>query len=157
LLAVIIVLVILGAALLVAEAHLPTRGLLGISGIAALAAGVALAVLDTVGTFVLAILLATPFAVATIALAVVAVRKAYAASHRRVDCGAEGLVGHVGVVRRPLDPLGHVAIDGELWRARRSWAEEDEPPPRKGDAVVVDHVHGLTLSVRRAEIWEVEP
>jgi membrane-bound ClpP family serine protease len=154
--AVIIVLLILGAALLVAEAHVPTRGLLGISGIGALAAGIALAVLDTVGTFLLVILLATPFAAATAALVVVAVQKAYAASHRRVDCGAEGLVGHVGIVRRSLDPLGQVAIDGELWRARRSWAEDDETPPREGDAVVVDHVHGLTLSVRRAEIWEVE-
>jgi membrane protein implicated in regulation of membrane protease activity len=133
-----------------------TRRLLGISGIGALAAGIALAVLDMVGTFVLVVLLATPLAAATVALVVVAVHKAYVASHRPVDCGAEGLVGHVGIVRRSLDPLGQVAIDGELWRARRSWAEEDGPPPREGDAVVVDHVRGLTLSVRRAEIWEVE-
>ena len=83
-------------------------------------------------------------------------RKALAASRRRARCGAEGLVGHVGVVRLPLDPLGHVLVDGELWRARRSWAEEDEPPPAAGEAVVVDRVQGLTLSVRRAEEWEVE-
>jgi membrane-bound serine protease (ClpP class) len=150
------VLLIVGAALVVAEFHLPTRGLLGLAGTGALAAAIVLAVLDTVGTVVLAILLAAPFAAAIVALAVVVVHKASAASHRRVHCGAEGLVGHVGVVRRPLDPLGRVAIDGELWRARRSWAEADEPPPREGDTVVVDHVHGLTLSVRRAEIWEVE-
>ena len=156
-LAVIIVLLILGTALLIAEAHLPTHGLLGISGIAILAAGIAVAVLDSVGRFLVALLLGAPFAVAGVALVVMAVRKARVASHRPVDCGAEGLVGHVGVVRRSLDPLGHVAIDGELWRARRSWAEEDAPPPREGDAVVVDHVHGLTLSVRRAEVWEVEP
>jgi membrane protein implicated in regulation of membrane protease activity len=117
---------------------------------------IVLAVLDTVGWLILALLIAGPFAVAALVLGVVAVRKAHAASHRRVDCGAEGLVGHVGVVRRPRDPLGHIAVDGELWRARRSWAEEDEPPPREGDAVVVDRVEGLTLSVRRAEVWEVE-
>jgi membrane-bound serine protease (ClpP class) len=86
----------------------------------------------------------------------VAVRKTYLAARRRVDCGAEGLVGHVGVVRRPLDPLGIIAVDGELWRARRSWAEEDAPPPHEGEPVVVECVHGLTLSVRRAEVWEVE-
>jgi membrane protein implicated in regulation of membrane protease activity len=61
------------------------------------------------------------------------------------------------VVRRSLDPLGQVAVDGELWRARRSWAEAEVPPPGEGEAVVVDRVEGLTLSVRRAEVWEVEP
>jgi membrane-bound ClpP family serine protease len=152
----IIVLLILGAVLLFAETHLPTHGLLGILGIGALAGGIALAVLDSVAGTVLALLLGVPFAATAGALVLVAVRKAYLAAHRRVDCGAEGLVGHVGVVRRSLDPLGLIAVDGELWRARRSWAEEDAPPPREGEPVVVDRVHGLTLSVRRAEVWEVE-
>jgi membrane-bound ClpP family serine protease len=155
--AVSIMLLILGASLLLGEAHLRTHGLLGIVGVAALVAGIAVAVLDSIGGLILAVLLAVPFAVAGVALVVAAVGKARIAIHRPADCGAEGLVGHVGIVRRPLDPLGHVAIDGELWRARRSWAEEDEPPPREGEAVVVDRVHGLTLSVRRAEVWEVEP
>jgi membrane protein implicated in regulation of membrane protease activity len=53
--------------------------------------------------------------------------------------------------------MGHIAIDGELWRARLRWAEEDERSPGEGDPVVVDEVHGLTLCVRRAEVWEVEP
>jgi membrane protein implicated in regulation of membrane protease activity len=136
--------------------HAPNHRLLGMFGIAALVAGIAVAVLDVFGSFVLALLIATPFALAAVALVAVAVHKARAASHRRVDCGAEGLIGRVGVVRDPLDPLGRVAVDGELWRARRSWAEEDEPPPGEGDQVVVDRVHGLTLSVRRAEVWEVE-
>jgi membrane protein implicated in regulation of membrane protease activity len=82
--------------------------------------------------------------------------KVRAATRRRARCGAEGLVGRVGVVRRPLDPTGQVALDGALWRARRSWADEDEPPPREGEPVVVDHVQGLTLTVRRADPWEVD-
>ncbi len=59
-------------------------------------------------------------------------------------------------MRRPLDPQGQVLVAGELWRARRRWAEEDDPAPSEGEAVVVDDVNGLTLSVRRAEAWEVE-
>jgi membrane-bound ClpP family serine protease len=151
-----IVLLVLGAVLLFAEARLPSHGLLRLFGTGAVVAGIAVVVLDTLGSAVLAVLIGAPFAVAAVALVVVAVRKARLAGHRRVDCGAEGLVGHVGVVRRSLDPDGHVAVDGELWRARRSWADEDEPPPGEGEAVVVDHVDGLTLTVRRAEVWELE-
>ena len=85
----------------------------------------------TVGLVILgaALVLAT-----AAALALVTLREARAVSRRQAQCGAEGLIGHVGVVRRPLDPLGQVAVDGELWRARRSWADEDEPPPARGRA-----------------------
>ena len=150
-------LLVLGAALLVAEAHLPTYGALGVAGGAAFFGGIALAVVEAGGSILLALALILPIAAVSAAFGAVAVRKALAANRRRARCGAEGLVGHVGVVRRPLDPLGHVAIGGELWRARRSWADEDEPPPREGDVVVVDRVQGLTLTVRRAESWEVDP
>lgn len=95
--------------------------------------------------------------VAAVVFAAVMLRVTRAASLRPVQCGAEGLVGHVAIVRRSLDPLGEVAVGGELWRARRSWADEDEALPVEGDAVVIDRVHGLTLCVRPAEPWEVEP
>ena len=45
-------------------------------------------------------------------------------------------------------------VDGELWRARRSWADEQRALG-EGEQVVVEQVQGLTLSVRRAEEWEV--
>ena len=103
------------------------------------------------------VVLGAALALATVAvLALVSLREARAIGRRQVQSGAEGLIGHVGVVRRRIDPLGDVAVDGELWRARRSWVTEDEPPLAEGDRVVVDSVHGLTLHVRRAEEWEVE-
>ena len=149
-------LLFLGLGLLVVEAHLPTYGVLGLAGIGALGAGIALAVLESGGGIGLALGIVLPIAATAIAIGGFAMRKALAASRRRARCDTDELVGHVGVVRRPLDPLGHVAIDGELWRARRSWAAEDEPPPAEGEPVIVDRVQGLTLSVRRAEVWEVE-
>jgi membrane-bound ClpP family serine protease len=152
----IVALLVLGPGLLVAEAHLPTYGVLGAAGIGALGAGIVLAVLESGGSIALALALTVPLVVAATALGAVAMRKALAASRQRARCGADGLIGHVGVVRRPLDPLGQIMVDGELWRARRSWAEEDEPPPAAGEQVVIDRVEGLTLSVRRAELWEVE-
>ena len=153
--AVILTLLILGPGLLVAEAHLPTYGALGLAGVAALVAAIVLAVLALGGHFALAFAVTAPIAALSISLGVVCTRKVLIVSRRRARCGAEGLIGHLGVVRRSLDPVGHVAIDGELWRARRCWGD-DEPAPGEGDPVVVNQVLGLTLSVRRAEVWEVE-
>jgi len=152
----ILVLLVVGLVLLVAEAHLPTFGLLGTAGIASLVSGVVLAVVGAGGSIALALSLGLPLAVAAVATGAVAMRKVRTASRRRARCGTDGLVGRVGVVRRPLDPQGHVLVDGALWRARRSWAEEDGSPPAEGDPVIVDDVQGLTLTVRRAELWEVE-
>jgi membrane-bound serine protease (ClpP class) len=91
-----------------------------------------------------------------VVLGVVALGRVRVAARRRARCGAEGLIGRLGVVRSPLDPQGQVVVDGALWSARRSWAEDDDPPPALGEPVVVDEVNGLTLRVRRAEVWEVE-
>jgi membrane-bound serine protease (ClpP class) len=57
------------------------------------------------------------------------------------------------VVRNWAGPDGQVFVDGALWRARRSWAD-DEKELGEGDSVVVERVSGLTLAVRRAEDWE---
>jgi membrane-bound serine protease (ClpP class) len=57
-------------------------------------------------------------------------------------------------VRNELEPVGQVFVDGALWRARPSW--DDADGLREGDQIVVERVQGLTLSVRRAEEWELE-
>ena len=145
-------LLIVGFGLLVVPAHARARRRLGSGGVGALASAFLVALVF--GSF-LGLALGFAF-LTTVALAMVMLRVARAVNSRPVQCGAEGLVGHVAIVRRPLDPLGEVAVDGELWRARRSWADEDEPVPAEGDAVVIDRVHGLTLCVRHAEPWEVE-
>ena len=152
----ILALVVVGGTLLVAEAHLPTYGALGASGLVAVVAAIALAVTASGGSLALALGLTVPIGLGAAGVGAITVRKASAVRRQRARCGSEGLIGRVGVVRRPLAPLGQVSVAGELWRARRSWAEEDQPPPREGEFVVVERVQGLTLSVRRAEEWEVE-
>jgi membrane-bound ClpP family serine protease len=154
--ALIVALLVTGASLLVAEAHLPTFGVLGVAGILALVAGGVLAVGAAGGSVVLALALALPIAVVLVALVVVAGRKSLALRRRRPKGGAAGLIGRVGVVRRAPAPLGDVLVEGELWRARNSWAD-GEPALREGEHVIVEQVHGLTLAVRRAEEWEVLP
>jgi membrane-bound serine protease (ClpP class) len=147
-----IVLLLVGACLLVAEAHVPA-GFLGAAGGVSLAGGAALAIAGAGGG--LAIILPATLAACAVAglwLTVVA-RKALATRKRRVASGSESLSGRPGVVRNWSGPDGQVFVDGALWRARRSWADEEEVL-EEGDPVVVERVSGLTLGVRRAEDWE---
>jgi membrane-bound serine protease (ClpP class) len=143
----------LGAGLLIAEAHVPSFGALGIGGVIALVAGAALAVDGSGGGTALVVAIAAIVALASLALLVVIARAALIAARPRARTGAEALVGHVGVVRSTLAPVGQVFVDGALWRAKPCLAEDLDV----GDQVVVDRVQGLVLSVRRAEEWELEP
>jgi len=151
-----IVLVLMGAGLLVAEAHLPTYGVLGLLGLLSLVAGGAIAVDASGGGTALVLVVALVLTlVASVAL--VGMAKGIAGVRRRhARTGAEALVGHVGVVRHELEPIGQVFVDGALWRAQPCWEDRDEDRLREGDHVVVERVKGLTLGVRRAEEWELE-
>jgi membrane-bound ClpP family serine protease len=148
-----IVLLLAGAGLLVAEAHLPSYGALGLGGVVALVAGTALAVDASGGGAAFIAGVAAIVAIAALALLAVIARATLAASRPRAFTGAEGLVGHVGVIRRAPAPLGQVYVDGALWRARPCLEDELDV----GDPVVVERVNGLVLSVRRAEEWELDP
>jgi membrane-bound ClpP family serine protease len=144
--------VIVGAALLVAEAHV-SGGALGVLGGLSLAGGAALAIAGAGGG--VALVVAAMFAAVAVtgAWVAVAARKSLAARRRRVASGREALSGRTGVVRTWAGEGGQVFVDGALWRARRSLGE-DERELDAGDAVVVERVTGLTLAVRRAEDWE---
>jgi membrane-bound serine protease (ClpP class) len=147
--ALIVVLVVIGASLMIAEAHVASYGLLGLSGLAAFALAAVLAVGAAGGSVLLGLAVVVPAAAVGGGLLAVAAGKALAVRRRRPRTGAEGLIGTIGVMRGD-----DVVVRGERWRARRSLLD-DEPVPHDGEPVVVEQVQGLTLSVRRAEEWEV--
>jgi membrane-bound ClpP family serine protease len=149
-----IVLLIVGAVLAVAEAHLPTGGALGFAGVAALVAGAALALTGLGTGAALAVPAAAGAGVAATGYLLLATRKVAVARRALARGGAEALVGSAGVVRSWEGRSGQVFVNGALWGARLGWALEDGPL-RAGDHVVIERVNGLTLSVRRAEEWEV--
>ena len=60
---------------------------------------------------------------------------------RRAQVGVETLVGRTAVVLTPLEPVGQVKVEGEIWRAR-----SDRFLPR-GTSVRIRTVDGLTLGV----------
>jgi membrane-bound serine protease (ClpP class) len=142
-------LVLAGAALAAAEAHVPSHGLLGSGAVLALATGVAL-LLSSAGSATLVAVSAgvTVGLVGALILALI-VRKALATRRLRAS---NSLIGRVGVARSE----DAVFVDGALWRAR-SWGLEGDPPLARGLPIVVENVNGLTLTVRPAEEWEVAP
>lgn len=147
-------LLLTGAMLMVAEAHLP-GGVLGVAGGAVLVAGGIIVIAALGGGAALAVPVGVGLGAAAGGLAVVATRKAAGAQRVRIQAGAEALCGRVGVVRRWSDSAGQVFIDGALWRARHEWSDTEAEALHEGDPVVIERVSGLTLSVRRAEAWEL--
>jgi len=144
-------LLVLGTALMVAEAHAGGFGALGSAGVLALVVGVVLLVAGAG---------AGPLLIIPAALGVMAVgagfvwfitTKGLAVRRTPMRSGSRALIGRLGEVRN-----GQVFVDGALWRARASAIEENRTLT-SGEPVVVERVDGLTLTVRRAEEWEVGP
>jgi membrane-bound ClpP family serine protease len=149
-----VVLLLVGAALLVAEAHMPTGVFATVGGVALVSGGIiVIAVLG--GGAAVAVPVGIGLGAAAGAWALLATRKAASARRLRIQAGNEALLGRIGVVRRWSEPDGQVFIEGALWRARHGWPDADGDSLEEGDLVVVERVNGLTLSVRRAEEWEL--
>ncbi len=151
-----------GVAMIIAEAHLPTHGILGASGVAALiAAGLVLYDTDTSAFAVSApvVILAGLLMGGFLALVV---ERALRARRQPARTGWEELIGAVGEVRDPLDPVGQIFVEGALWRAElvppsdgpgraAAGTAADGRALGRGSRVRVESVDGLTLRVRPLE------
>ena len=140
-----VALVIVGTALLVAEAHVP-GGVLGAIGGVTLATGAALALAAAGGGAAVVIGVVLGALAASGLWLLVATRKALATRRLRSASGREALAGRCGVVRRWQNGDGQVFVDGALWRARPA----DGSPIGAGNRVRVESMDGLTLLVRPA-------
>ena len=142
-----VALLALGVGLVIAEAH-TSGGILGGVGIVS----IVLAGLLLYDTDSEAFEVSAPVVVVAGALIggfiAFAAKKVVEARRNPVMTGSEELVGAVGVVRQPLDPMGQVFIEGALWRAE---AGGDETPVPHGVRVRVESVDGLTLRVSAFE------
>jgi membrane-bound ClpP family serine protease len=149
-------LLMIGAIMVLIEAHVPTLGVLGGPGVIAIAVGAVLAVMGLGGGLALGVLSALVLAGAAGGVMFLTIGKGLAVRRRVVRAGPESMIGHVGTVRSWGDPTGSVMVDGALWRACRSVLDDDDDPGelKAGDTVVVDHLDGLTVGVRLAEEWE---
>ncbi|HWK27088.1 MAG TPA: NfeD family protein [Solirubrobacter sp.] len=144
-----LLLLLLGASLMAAEAHVPSFGALGAGGVAAFAVGIVLLLSAAGSAVIVAVFAGIAVALCGGVLVLLLARKALATRRLRTS---NSLIGRVGVARA----ADTVFVDGALWHARQLGLD-DETPLVRGDPIVVEHVNGLTLTVRAAEEWEVLP
>jgi membrane-bound serine protease (ClpP class) len=142
-----LLLILLAFGFFIAEAFIVSHGALAAAGVVSLVFG-GLLLFDTGSD---AYEISVPVVIFTGALVggffAFVISKAVQTRHRRVHTGSEELIGERGVVRSRLDPVGHVFVQGALWRATAS----DSASFEVGDAVIVERVDGLTLTVRKAD------
>jgi membrane-bound serine protease (ClpP class) len=138
-------LIILGLALMIAEAFAPSFGALGIGGGAAFVVG-SLILIDTGAPgFGLSIPLIVGFAIGSALLLFFIVAMALRAYRKPVGSGAEEMLGAVGEALDGFPGGGSVHVHGEVWTARSEVAIPSHAPVR-----VVGR-DGLTLLVEPAE------
>jgi len=134
-------LIILGAALLIADLHVPSHGALTLSGLAAMALGFVVLFNKAPAPYHTSETLIVTVTVLIGTLWAFAISKALAIRRAPATVGPEQIVGLEGVARDD----GYVFVQGELWRAR----SEDRLSP--GQRVRVDQLDGLTLGVHRID------
>lgn len=120
-----IALLVLAAALFAAEAVAAGGGVLGAGGAVALLLG-ALLLFDDSSEYGVSTALAVVVAGVLAAFFGLVLRKAIATRRLAPSTGGEGLSGQVATVRRPIADgmVGMVFVDGELWRARATSADD---------------------------------
>jgi membrane-bound serine protease (ClpP class) len=139
-------LALLGMALLVAEAFMPSFGVLGIGGLAAFVIGVAI-LMDTDGVpgFEIYWPLIGGLALAGLGLGLLVARLAMGSFKHRVTAGQEAMLGARAEVTDWTDLRGHVFLHGERWNATSSL------PLQAGQRVRIVAIDGLTLAVAPEE------
>ncbi|NIL93191.1 MAG: nodulation protein NfeD [Woeseiaceae bacterium] len=134
-------LIIVGLALMTAEAFAPSFGALGLGGIAAFVFG-AIMMFDSgipgYGislTFVISVAVIAALLIVWLAGFVLKLR------HRGAVSGVESIVGGVGVAMADFTGEGKIWLEGEAWAAR------SKVPIAKDEKVVVTDMTGLTLDI----------
>ncbi len=140
-------LILLGIALMIAEAFIPSFGALGLGGIAAFVIGSVMLINTDMPGYGIPWALIAPVAVASALFSFFVAGLALRARRRPVVTGAEELVGATGEILDDMERDGWARIHSEQWRVR------SRVPLKRGQAVRVRGRNGLVLDV---EPWEGE-
>ncbi|MEP6391270.1 MAG: nodulation protein NfeD [Halioglobus sp.] len=136
-------LILLGLALMTAEAFAPSFGILGLGGIAAFIVGSVMLMDTQLPAYQIALPMILALAVFSAGLLAVALGLLVRARKQAVVTGVAHLVGAIAPVEALADGVVWVRLDGELWEAR------SDDVLAEADSVIVEAVDELTLQVKK--------
>ncbi|ADU66828.1 protein of unknown function DUF107 [Desulfurispirillum indicum S5] len=137
-----VALILFGMALMVAEAFVPSFGVLGIGGLIAFVFGsILLFDTDISPGFAVSPALIAAFAILSILLLIFVLAMILKARKQKVVSGAEEMIGSMGTVKTSSGTTGYAWIHSELWKVR------SPQPLQPGQQVRVTAMDGLTLEV----------
>ena len=136
-----VALILLGLALMVAEAFVPSFGALGIGGVAAFVFGSLILIETDQPGYGISLPLILTLAASTAFLLIIVVGMALKSRRRPVTSGKEELLHAEGVALEDFTTQGRIRIHGEVWSART------DRPLHKNQSVRVTGREGLVLSV----------
>ncbi|MGO9174460.1 MAG: NfeD family protein [Rhodomicrobium sp.] len=134
-------LVVLGIAFMIAEAFMPTFGILGFGGIGAFVFGAAMLVDTDIPAYRVSYSVIASMAAISAAFLIVLMGYVWRGQNRKAVSGAEQLTGSEAVVLDWQDGEGYVWAQGERWHAR------GDHKFVAGQKLTVQKLDGLTLIV----------
>ncbi|HUE46471.1 MAG TPA: nodulation protein NfeD [Aestuariivirgaceae bacterium] len=134
-------LIVLGLALMVAEAFAPSFGILGIGGVVAFVLGATILVEPGIPGFEIAWQVVAVVAVISLALTALIAHLAVSSHRRKIETGDPWMIGAKADVQDWSGDSGHVFVHGERWRA------VSDAPLAKGQQVRITRIDGLTVTV----------
>jgi len=142
-----LLLILLAFGLFVAEVFTPTFGILTAGGVVSLIIGSLVLFSHSSPAMQINRGLIAVVTILIAAFIVFIVGAVIRGQRRRVETGAEGLIGKVAIAKTDMAPKGTVLVDGELWKA-----EVDSGKVESGEEVTVTKVEGLKLLVTQRKI-----
>ena len=134
-------LILLGVALMVAEAFAPTFGALGFGGIVSFVIGSIMLLDIDVPGYSVSVGVIAGIALSAAGVLAITIYLLWKSRRAPVVTGASGMVGQIAEALEPIDGEGWAHVVGERWRVRSA------VPLRAGERVRVTRVDGLTLDV----------
>ncbi len=139
-----VALIIVGLALMTAEAFAPSFGALGLGGIAAFVFGAIMMFDSGIPGFGISIAFVISIAIVAALLIIWMVSFVLKLRRRGAVSGIDSIIGGIGTAMQDFDGEGKVWLEGEAWSARCPVAIE------KDQEVIVTAMDGLTLDVKPA-------
>jgi membrane-bound serine protease (ClpP class) len=143
-------LILLGIALMIAEAFVTSFGILGLGGIVSFVIGSVILMNTDVPGFGIDLGLIAGFALSSAVFFIIAIGLIFKARHRPIVSGKEEMIGLVGEAIDDFTGTGMVRVHSENWRA------SCDQPLRKNEKVMVTAIDGLLLQVIPIQTQEIE-